>query len=237
MKKKTRTLVIIVSVFALCMLVLTPYLFHKRPTTGSNELTASQPEPGKVQVQEPVRTHPPAPVSNSISPQKPAVVNPLSKPVSPHDSPVAKVSKPEMGKTAPRDSNLVLKKKALTETPNDKPLISQNDKPYIERKPEMPKQSQKMEPVSGTTEVEPERTSRWGVVLLADNSGIDGGISYRVAQIPVFNGIDLDVIAGIKEAGLGLSKYVYRNVGLGVTGTVMYSGGEKKLGVYGKYSL
>jgi hypothetical protein len=238
-KKKTRTIVIAVSVFLLGMLALAPFLFHKRTTAGSNDIVASRVEPGKVQAEEPTRTNPPA-RDTAVKLQEPAVKTvpkPVSKPVSNQDLPVAKASIPEPVKTTPQNSKPVLRKKIQPKMNEDKLLAGKNNQLYIEKKPAIPKQGLKAEPDSPATAAVPEKPSPWGVYVIAASSGVDGGVSCGLFQIPLFKGIDLDLMAGIKQAGLGLSKYVYRNVGLGVAGTITYGTGAKNIGIYGKYSF
>lgn len=240
MKKKARTIIIAVSVFLLGMLVLAPFLVHKRTSTGSNDIIASRVEPGTDQVKEPTRINPPA-QDTAVKLQEPAVKT-VPKQVPRQEPSVVKASLPESLKTTSQNPKPVLKKKLRLKVNEEKPPISKNKRLYVEKRPVVLQQNQKMEPDSPVTATAPklaapETPSPWGVYIMATSSGVDGGVSYRLIQLPLFKGIDLDLMAGIKQAGLGLSKYVYRNVGLGLAGTVSYGTGEKNLGVYGKYSF
>lgn len=118
-----------------------------------------------------------------------------------------------------------------------KPVIYQNYRPDVEKKPGFPRQNQMVELDSQATLTVPRQPSVWGIFVIATVSGVDGGIKCGLIQIPLLKGIDLDLMAGIKQAGFGLSKHVYRNMGLGLAGTITYGTGAKNLGIYGKCSF
>jgi hypothetical protein len=236
MLKKTGVIAIVVSLFAISLLVLAPSLFHKRETTSPHTTIASKVEPEKNQTEDQTRPNPFAPVSTNQlhEPGSKTVPRPVAK----NDHPATNLPVPEPVKTLPEDRNTpVFKKQIQPKMKTDPPVISQNNRPNALKNPVISKQNQKTGPDSQAATVAPEQPSAWGVMVLATSSGVDGGISYRVVQMPLLHGLDLDLAAGIKQAGLGLSKYVYRNLGLGITGTVTYGAGEKVLGIYGKYAF
>jgi hypothetical protein len=85
--------------------------------------------------------------------------------------------------------------------------------------------------------LESAERSGWGATIICNHSNIDAGITYRLAEIPLFKESDLDLVVGLKGAGVGLSKNFYKNWDLGLLGTINYDDGDKQLGVYVKYSF
>lgn len=234
MKKKTRFIVIVVSIFSLSLLVLAPRLLHKREITNPNTIIASQVEPANIEKEEPTRPDASAPLFNKL---QESVSKTIPRSVVKNDPPDTKASVSEPEKITAQKPNPVTQEKNPSKINTNKPVIPQDYQPYVEKKPGSLRQSQKMEPDSQAIAVTPEQPSVWGTFVIATSSGVDGGVSYRLIQIPILKGIDLDLMAGIKQAGFGLSKYVYHNLGLGLAGTITYNTGVKKLGVYGKYSF
>ena len=221
MKKRTTIAVIIVSVFLIGLLAYAPSFFHTPKSTENNTIMASNNLPVKNLTATPIVTNTPQTNSNSESKVTQPTPSPKPKevsntnPVSPKKSISIKINPKPISKP-----KMPVKKQSVV---REKDNLAQGQK---EQSQNTPKSS------SNTKE-----QSRWGITIMGTNTGIDGGVSYRILKLSLLNETDLDAIVGIKHAGIGLSKNVYQNLAIGLTGTVTYENGNTNLGIYGKYSF
>jgi hypothetical protein len=227
MKKRTRLSLSLVIVFFISSVIFSPIFFHKTKSIEPNTVVAydNKPTPAPKQKLNPSVPSDPFSKNKSIkqitnaSTVKPEPIfgSNVQQP-NPHIYPAIK---PQIKKEKLGNEGAFLAK----DNPVDKQLISSKQDVN---------ESGKSSP---SEKLKSMKHSKWGAVIMVNPSNVDAGLTYRLAELSFLKESDLDIVMGLKEAGLGLSKNVYKKLGLGFIGTIGYEDGDKRLGVYVKYTF
>ncbi|HBF35802.1 MAG TPA: hypothetical protein DDW50_00595 [Firmicutes bacterium] len=227
MKRTTKVSFLVALVILISPLILSPILFHKKnQAIEPNTVVAENNNPTSL----PKKEVSLSPSSSSDSFSQNESENPIrdDQTLKPKPQPVTKNTAPNNQRLNP-DRKARNKKEKLASKVNDKPVISKND-PKVSVVNDSANQS-------STSNNESTENAKWGVAVIANPSTGDVAVTYRLIKLSLFNGSNFDVLAGTKEAGVGLSKCFKRKWGVGLNGTVSYENGDKNLGVYMKYNF
>jgi hypothetical protein len=230
MKKRVRITGITITVFSIFLIAVAPHLFRKPMPTKTNTIIASNDKLEKLPSVEPA----PMDLKNSIARNQPAdpgiALTTQSKTIP------ETISTGNTSKYKPEGRNLIPNEKIQPNTGiNSK--TTQNYLPVDAFKLNNPKLKEKTPHNTGETSETGNKPSPWAINVLVTNAGVDAGMSYRLLQFQLINETDMDFIVATKQAGIGLTKYITGNLGLGIVGTVSYWTGNKNLGIHAKYSL
>lgn len=232
MKKQVRVAVIIFSVFSISVVAMAPYLFYKPKPTENNTIVASNEKPDKFQVQEPSAAGIVNPVSQELSVEPQVNPAPRLKEAPPKSVPV---STGIHGEHTRPNQKFIPETKAPKTGYQSKPIENYQPMTALKIKPsQLDNRKAANLPEASAA---PEKPSSWAITVLGTNSGVDAGVSYRLLRFTLFNETNLDLIVATQQAGLGVSKYISGNLGLGIMGTVSYASGNNNIGIYAKYSF
>jgi hypothetical protein len=230
MKKKTIVPVTLVCLFIVGLVALAPYLFHKppsaKPDTKTSTVIASSVSP---------KGNPASEIAHSDN------TNPGSEMTHPNPDPGpnsrVNSERKDLRPIPPKPRNISPGKPLPVIGKSRPPQPENHSVPTEKAAPIQTVISDPVAPSSDDSSNSTDQSSRWGIAALATESGVDVGVVYKLAELPILGGIDLDAIVATQQAGIGVCKDVSQNLGVGVTGTVEYATGDAVIGVYVKYSF